>query len=293
MKSSIKLITNYEYKKQFLPDISATVLSDEAKLQVYRIENYLRRIVIPVQPYRTSFNFLIFVTRGFIRQQLETATFKVETNQVLNIKQGSITRTLELSDDVEGFFVIYENEIITNLTLKKNDLVFFYTSPFSILNKYTVQWLVRLLELLEEELYAADRTMEIGISLFQSILLKMIRTENKETKGVNRSLDIAFQFRELVKKNHIEHKSVLYYAGQLNISENYLNKCVKEVTGKPPKQWINEISILHSQILLQDSSRDIAGIAFELNYQSPSYFARLFKKVSGQSPSAFRLHMEG
>lgn len=57
-----------------------------------------------------------------------------------------------------------------------------------------------------------------------------------------------------------------------------------------PKQWINEISILHSQILLQDATRDIAGIAFEMKYKSPSYFTRLFKKVTGYSPSDYRKH---
>jgi AraC-like DNA-binding protein len=140
-------------------------------------------------------------------------------------------------------------------------------------------------------LYSAGQNIQVGISLFQSVFLKIIRSENKEQKAANRSLDIAFQFRELVKKDHIEHRNVLYYAGQLNISENYLNKCVKEVTGKPPKQCINEISILHSQILLQDCSRDIAGIAFEMNYQSPSYFTHLFKKITGHSPSQYRLHI--
>lgn len=291
MKSSVKLITNYEYKKLFLPDVSAHVLFNESKLQLYRIERYLKSIVIPVKPYRTSFNFLIFVTKGHIEQQLETSTFTIKANQALNIKQGNITATLALSNDVEGFFVVYENEIITDLSLNKKDLVFFYTSPFLILDDHTVRWLVRLFELLEEELYTGDHIIEIGISLFQSILLKIIRTESKGPKILTRSLDISFRFRELVQKNHIEHKSVLFYANELNISENYLNKCVKNATGKPPKQWINEISILHSQILLQDCSRDIAGIAFELNYQSPSYFTRLFKKITGNSPSDYRLNM--
>lgn len=292
MKATVKLLTNYEYKKQFLPGVSDQVLLNKAKLQVHRIETYLRSIVMPVLPYRTSFNFLIFVTRGFVRQQLETATFTVEAQHVLNIQQGCVTRTLELSADVEGFFVSYENDIITGFSLKKADLVFFHTSPFGLCNRHTVLWLTRALELLEEELHASDPSLEVGSSLFQAILLKIIRTENKDTKAVNRLLDLVYQFRELVKENHTDHKNVLFYANQLNISENYLNKCVKEVTGKPPKQWINEISILHSQILLQDGSRDVAGIAFELNYHSPSYFTRLFKKVTGYSPTAFRAQME-
>lgn len=291
MKQSIKLISNYEYKKLFLPTVSTHDLFNESKLQVYRIENYLKSIVIPVNPYRTSFNFLIFVTKGYVKQQLETSVFEIKANEALNIKQGNFTATLELSYDVEGFFVVYENEIITDIALNKNDLSFFYTSPFLILNEVTFEWIVRVFELLEEELFTSDRVMEICVALFQSILLKIIRTENKGNEVLSRARYISFHFRELVQKEHINHKMISYYSNELKISDNYLNKCVKDATGKPPKQWINEISILHSQILLQDHSRDVAGIAFELNYQSPSYFARLFKKVTGHSPSEYRIQI--
>lgn len=108
---------------------------------------------------------------------------------------------------------------------------------------------------------------------------------------LSRARYISFHFRELVQKDPVNHKTISYYSNQLKISDNYLNKCVKDATGKPPKQWINEISILHSQILLQHHPRDVTGIAFELNYQSPSYFASLFKKVTGYSPSEYRLQI--
>ncbi|WP_197086599.1 helix-turn-helix domain-containing protein [Sphingobacterium sp. IITKGP-BTPF85] len=129
----------------------------------------------------------------------------------------------------------------------------------------------KMLELLEEELFTEGKVMEICVSMLQCILLKIIKTDYEVKAPMSRQLDIAFRFREVVQKFHTDHKNVLFYANLLHISENYLNKCVKEATNKPPKQWINEISILHSQILLQDATRDIAGIAFEMKYKSPSY----------------------
>ncbi|KAF2337000.1 helix-turn-helix domain-containing protein [Flavobacterium daemonense] len=288
MKNNPKLLSNYEYKKFFLPDISAHNLFNNSNVQLYRIENYLKKIVIPVNPYQTTFNFLIFVTKGFVKQQLETSVFEINANQALSIKQGNFTATLELSDDVEGFFVIYENEVITEISLTTSDLNFFYASPFSILNPNKINWLTRLFELLEEELNQTEHIDAITTSLLQSALLKIIRTENTNNKSLSRASFISFQFRELVQKNHIQHKNIDYYSNLLKISDNYLNKCVKETTGKAPKQWINEITIQHSQILLQDNSKEIAEIAFELHFQSPSYFSRMFKKVTGESPSEYR-----
>jgi len=289
MKESKKLISNYDYKKMFLPDVTLHDLFNNSSLQSYRIENYLKQIVIPVTPYQTTFNFLIFITKGWIRQQLENSIFQVKGNEALNIKQGNYTATIELSDDVEGFFVVYENEVMSKIALNNTDLDFFYTSPFYTLNDASVSWITRLLELLEEELQDDESNIAICIILFQSILLKIIKDENKDHETPSQINSISFHFRELVHKHHIAHKEVGFYSEMLNLSDNYLNKCVKKTTGKPPKQWISEISILHAQILLQDNSKEIAEIAFELNYQSPSYFTRLFKKITGLTPSEYRL----
>lgn len=288
VKSSVKLFSNYEYKKQFLPGISRQVLVNNARLQLYRIEHYLRNIVIPVIPYRTSFNFLIFVTRGHIRQQLEVASHHVSAGSLLLIKQGSITATLEISPDASGFFVVFENEVMEHITLNQRGLHYFFSAPFFSPGSTSMKWMRGLCMLLEEELKQAGHHDETALSLFQAFLQKILRHENPQEQMPSRILDISFRFREMVQQHHGKEKSVLYYARRLNISENYLNKCVKEATGKPPKQWITKTNILHSQILLQDMQRDVASIAFELNFQSASYFTRLFRKVTGISPTAYR-----
>lgn len=288
MNSKIQILNNYEYKKLFLPDITAHNLFNENKIQLYRIENYIRNIVIPVPPYRTTFNFLLFLTKGTLTQFLENNHYTLHANEILHIQQGSVTCTLNISDDAEGYYIIYENEIITDMELGKNEMKFFHFIPYNSLHLENAQWIGSMLDLLEEELIQEAHIMEICVLMLQSIFLKIMRTEKLIYKPLNRQLDIALHFRELVQKHHIKEKSVTFYANELNISNNYLNKCVKEATNKPPKQWINEISIVHSQILLQDAVRDIASIAFELGYESSSYFTRLFKKVTGQSPSEYR-----
>lgn len=288
MKASTKLISNYDYKKLFLPNISKHDLFNNSDLQLYRIENYLKQIRIPVQPYQTTFNFLIIVTAGSIRQQLEDSVFTIRSNETIHVRQGSFTATLELSDDIEGYFIVYENGIIDRMALNSNDINFFQTTPFLLIKDAAQDWIFRILQLLEEELNDSETNKAICSSLFQAILSKIIRSENNGYKASSHGSSISFQFRDLVHKHHIDHKEIGFYAQKLKVSDNYLNKCVKENTGKPPKQWINEISILHGQILLQDNSKEIAQIAFELNYHSPSYFSRLFKKVTGLTPSEYR-----
>ncbi|MDM1379348.1 helix-turn-helix domain-containing protein [Myroides marinus] len=289
-KPSIEILNNYQYKKLFLPHLDDSYLKNDSKIQVYRLEDYLRGILMPVIPYRTTFNFMIMLTKGEMMQYLDSGAYTLTKNEIINVKNGNITATLSISDDIKGYFIVYENEVITDISLGTNDLKFFTMNPYVKLNDVNANWVSRILDLLEEESLSDTGDVEICVTLLETVLMKVIRADMEKKTPMSRQLDIAFRFRELVQKFHIDHKNVLFYANLLHISENYLNKCVKEATTKPPKQWINEISILHSQILLQDKTRDIAGIAFELKYNSPSYFTRLFKKVTGYSPSDYRKH---
>lgn len=289
MSDSIKMISNFEYKSLFLPGLSEKIYFNNSKLQLYRIENYLRNILIPVLPYRTTFNFIVFVTSGRIKQQLEILEYEIKPGSVLLIKQGSITRTLEISEETEGFFIVFENELLENISLDKStDYNFFKTSPFAALSKPTENWLMHLLRLLELELSSVDNGIETSGLLLKAALMKIRPDKPFEEASIKRKFYLTLQFKELVQKHHQTEKKVLFYANELSISENYLCKCIKESTGKPPKQWIGELSILHSQILLQDISKDISSIAFELNFQSISYFTRQFKQMTGMSPSQFR-----
>lgn len=290
MRSAIQILNKYEYKKHFLPDVSVHNLFNESKIQIYRLEHFIKNILIPVVPYRTTFNFMLVITKGELCQHLEHTAIDLSANEIINIKQGAITATISKSDDLEGFFIVYDNEITMDISLGKNDMKFFYTNPHISLAPPVASWIKNIVLLLEDELSGEDKTMEICASLLQCILLKIIKSDIATKAPMTRQLSIALQFRELVQQHHIDHKNVLFYASSLNISENYLNKCVKEATNKPPKQWINESSILHSQVLLQDISRDVASVAYELKYQSPSYFTRLFKKVTGFSPTDYRKH---
>jgi len=286
----MEVLSNFQYKKLFLPNITEKILSNNADIQLYRLEDYLKGILMPVIPYRTTFNFILFITNGHIKQYLEDKEHHAEKRDVIFIKQGTITATIELSDDVEGFFLAYENNILSEQELPKDKTSIFFMPPFLHLDILTYETIVQLLTIMEQELWISGLNLnEIVVTMLHLILVKILSTEpNSHHKSATRPMELSLQFRDILFKYHIQEKRVTFYADKLSVTENYLNKCIKNVTQKSPKQWINEMDINYSKALLQ-SSRDIAEIAYQLNFHTASHFTQLFKKVTGITPKEYRL----
>ena len=110
--------------------------------------------------------------------------------------------------------------------------------------------------------------------------------ELHQTKS--RSLLIAHQFKALLSDKFKTMKSPSQYANGLNYSLSHLNESVKSTTGFPVSYWIHQQVVLEAKRLLYYTDMDVKEIAFSLGYDDHTYFSRLFSKVAGISPGAFR-----
>ncbi len=79
------------------------------------------------------------------------------------------------------------------------------------------------------------------------------------------------------------------YANILSIHVNYLNRCVKEITGKSTTTLISERIANEAKALLRHTDWNISEIAFALGFEYPTYFNNFFKKMTGDNPRFFRL----
>jgi AraC family transcriptional activator of pobA len=286
----METLSNFQYKKLFLPSITEKILSNNADIQLYRLEDYLKGILMPVVPYRTTFNFILFITNGYLKQYLDGKEYHVGKGDVLFIKQGAITATIELPDNTEGFFLVYENSFISERELPKHKTSIFFMPPFLNLDSLTYETIKQLMIVMEQELWLNDLNLnDIIIALLHVILIKILSMDSGiYHKSASRSMELSLQFRDILFKYHRDEKKVSFYADKLSVTENYLNKCVKNITNKSPKLWINEMDVNYSKVLLQ-SSKNIGEIADYLNFHTPSHFTQLFKKITGITPKEYRL----
>jgi len=133
------------------------------------------------------------------------------------------------------------------------------------------------------------------INLIIHEALKLQPSENFDLHR-NASSRITSVFLELLERQFpiedsdkpLQLKTAQDYAKNLNIHANYLNRAVKEVTGKPTTVHIAERIIAEAKALLQHTDWNIADIAYALGFKYPTYFNNFFKKTTGTNPKSLR-----
>ena len=119
--------------------------------------------------------------------------------------------------------------------------------------------------------------------------LRLINTQRPQQKEQNENLDrTAEEFIALVEKNFREEHTVKGYAEKLFITPKALSKRLNHQGYSTPLQIIKDRLILEAKRQLKFSDKSIKEIAFELGFDDPAYFSRLFSKNTTLSPSEFR-----
>ena len=82
--------------------------------------------------------------------------------------------------------------------------------------------------------------------------------------------------------------SVKWCAGELCLSPNYFGDLIKKETGKSAQEYIQLKLIATAKERILAPDKTIGQVAYELGFQYPQHFTRLFKKITGLTPNEYR-----
>ena len=82
--------------------------------------------------------------------------------------------------------------------------------------------------------------------------------------------------------------TVQLLAEALNISPSYLSDMLRNITGQNAQQHIHNKLVEKAKEMLSTTNLSISEIAYQLGFEHPQSFSRLFKNKSGLSPVNFR-----
>ena len=88
--------------------------------------------------------------------------------------------------------------------------------------------------------------------------------------------------------NHKHLRTASDFADALNVHVNYLNRILKEKTGKSTSTILFERILKESIILLKHTTWSVSEIAYNLGFKDVSHFNHFFRKQAHTTPSYYR-----
>lgn len=231
---------------------------------------------------RTKIDF----TRGSLlfyapRQSMEWTDVELEKKGfVINVHEEYL-RGHSLAEQIKnyGFFSYTVNEAL-HLSPKEEAII---TGIYTNLE-------------LEYNAHPDEHSKEIILSLLET-LFKYAERFYKRQFIVRKEMHsgISHRFKEVLVKyfetgkfNELGVPNIDWVAKQLAVSPRYLSDSLKAESGKTAIEHIHLYLIDVAKNLLLEPGMNVSSVAYQLGFEYPQYFSRLFKKKVGVSPAMFR-----
>ena len=117
----------------------------------------------------------------------------------------------------------------------------------------------------------------------------LFATERESATSWSRAEPVAiWKARKFIEEHSGEELSLTKVAKLVNMNANYLSENFKQVTGINFVEYVARTRFANACDLLRNPNLRISEIAFAVGFQSLSQFNRVFKRLSGKSPTEYR-----
>ena len=217
-------------------------------------------------------------------------------NQVLSSEDETI------ENDAKGWLLFFHPDLIRKSELGKNinQYSFFDYETHEALHlseeeQEVVTDIVRKIEK-EYQQNIDKHSQKLIISNIELLLDYSNRYYDRQFYvRTNLNQDRITEFEQLLKtyfssgtSSELGIPTVKYCGEKLNMSPNYLSDLLKKETGKSAKEHIYSYIINKAKNKLLGSTNSVSEIAYDLGFEYPQHFSKLFKKQTGFSPVKYR-----
>lgn len=124
--------------------------------------------------------------------------------------------------------------------------------------------------------------------LYEYLISEMQENASKKESTHHGVITKAMAF---IEENYSNNISLNDVAEAINMSYFYFSRLFKESTGKSFSDYLTEFRIDKSIELMKDDELSIKQISYDIGYNDPNYFSKIFKKLKGITPTDYRGRM--
>lgn len=137
------------------------------------------------------------------------------------------------------------------------------------------------------------RLITANIGLLLDYCMRFYERQFTTRSEVNK--DIVIRFEQLLNEyfdgdtpQQEGLPSVKYFADKVCLSPNYFGDMIRRQTGQTASEYIQNKLVDRAKEALLSSGKTMSQIAYDLGFQYPQHFSRMFKRIAGCTPNEFR-----
>lgn len=249
----------------------------------------------PPRPGRATFHYLILVTEGELRHDVDHVTRTVAPGQWLWVRPGH-AQCWHPPGTARGPFILFEPDVLTPATARLLAPLTAHEAP-AVLSPHPddTLWLQQTaFQLLDEHRALGRRPLDVHHalrrSLLESLLLRLANSLGvaapDPTAGGSRG-DTYGRFVDALELHFRELHLAADYAELLGCSVRTLSRAAQDATGHGVRELISERRLLEARRLLGGAQWDARAVAVHLGFTDPANFGRFFRDRTGLTPAAF------
>jgi AraC-like DNA-binding protein len=286
---ALKTVDSYEYRK--LDSSSNSVHFSVKKIS---LETHCSALQNEVSPYYRIF----WIEDGSGLYDIDFTTFSIDgsgifcvsPNQIFLVRNEKVKTAYVLSFDKEFYCVeTHGKEISCNGLLFNN---VHRATGVSVEQKDTALFSVLIDNMINEISNPGNAHREMLETYLRMFMIQTLRLiddeEQKISVETHQRNQIVLDFIALVDKHFRTKHAVSDYASELFISPKSLTKKLKSLGYATPTKVIRERIMIEAKRELKYGTDNVKEIAYELGFEDPAYFSRLFSKEEGLSPLEYR-----
>ncbi|WP_425838486.1 helix-turn-helix domain-containing protein [Streptomyces fractus] len=250
----------------------------------------------PPRPGRAAFHYLIAVTEGELRHDVDHVTRTVAPGQWLWVRPGH-TQCWHPPGAARGPFILFEPDVLRPDIARLLAPLTAHEAPAVLSPRpEDADWLQQTaLQLLDEHRALGRRPLDVHHalrrSLLESLLLRLanspdVASAGRAAKATGRK-DTYARFVDALELHFRELHRAADYAALLGCSVRTLSRAARDATGKGVRELIDERRLLEARRLLAGAGWDARAVAHHLGFTDPANFGRFFRGHTGLAPAAF------
>lgn len=245
----------------------------------------------PFETHRDEYYIFAILTKGYVDFVCDMENISLSRMSLMVLKPFQVHSVDKFDPKSEGYFITVNPFLIPNICNEVFQDLHASEQVLKISNEKHKEILDTVSLLYHTFGQQLPNKQQIINGLFMSFVYRvsnLFADSEKKAKGKrNQSQLITSKFQRMITSDSML-ESASYFAEKLNITTSHLNDCVKETTGNSVTYWIQNKMMTEAKRQLYYTDNDVKEISFDLGFEDHTYFSRLFKKISGETPLSFR-----